>query len=57
MFTHTKCRKITATAPVCNRLVLKLLRETGFTREGTNKKSWLKHGLIYDQASFGIVRE
>lgn len=57
MFRNTGCRKITTQIPARNRAAYALAHRAGFRTEGVNKKSFLKNGVLYDQALMGLSKD
>lgn len=57
MFENTSCRRIITNIPEYNRLALKLALDSGMSRFGTNPKSFMKNGTLYDQIMLGISKE
>ena len=55
-FANTRYMKITTTIPVFNRLAIKLTKDSGFTKEGLIKKSFLKNWKLYDQELWGLTK-
>jgi hypothetical protein len=54
---NTPCQKMKTMVPVFNRAAKWMSRKLGFKYEGTETKSFLKNGILYDQESFGITRK
>ena len=50
-------QKIVASVPVIYKSTLRLGQRVGFKREGINKKSFLKDGILHDQYYLGLTRE
>jgi len=57
VFTNTDFLKINGSTPVCNPRAIRYAEDIGFSREGLNKKSYMRHGKLYDQIYFGVERE
>lgn len=57
MFQNTKCRKIVTHVPVFNRPALALAIRSGMVREGVNRLSFLKDGVLHDQIILGLCKE
>lgn len=57
MFQNTVCQKIIAHIPCFNRKAYALSVRCGFRFEGINRKSFLKHGSLYDQIMMGLCKE
>lgn len=56
MFENTPCRKINARVPFSNPKVLHYGIALGLEHEGTDRQSFLKNGILYDQHIIGIRR-
>ena len=57
MFANTPCRKVNARVPTFNRHAYRLARKAGMQDEGTDRASFLKGGVAYDQHALGITCE
>ena len=57
MFEHTTCRKLVTHVPSCNAPALALAVRAGMEREGVNRKSFLKNGILMDQTVLGICKK
>jgi hypothetical protein len=51
---RTTCRRIVTHVPSNNRLALRFAKEAQMTQYGINEKSYLKNGVLLDQACLGI---
>ena len=51
---RTPCRRIITNVPANNRLALHFAWKAGMRVFGTNEKSWLKDGKLWDQIMLGI---
>jgi hypothetical protein len=49
--------KIITLIPVFNKPAMFMALRCGFTKEGVNKRSFLKDGIIYDQYYMGLILE
>jgi hypothetical protein len=50
---NTDVKKLTGQTPTFNRLAIKCNERNGFEREGVNKNSFMRNGILYDQVYFG----
>ncbi len=57
MFKNTGCRKIVTQVPAWNRAAYALAHRAGFRAEGVNRKSFLRNGILYDQALLGLMKD
>ncbi len=57
IFTSTPCEKITTSVPSYNKAAKHMAVSAGMTPEGTNRASFMKDGIIYDQNLFGFTKE
>jgi hypothetical protein len=48
------CRRLAARVPAFHRLAYKFAIDAGFELVGVDRKSFLKHGKLYDQAVLGL---
>ncbi len=53
----TQYRKIVTQVPVYNKAAIFMALKCGFKKEGINKLSFLKDGILYDQYYFGLCKE
>lgn len=53
---HAQIHKVNATIPVIYPKVRNFALKIGFVPEGINRRSFMKHGVIYDQWVVGIMR-
>ena len=56
MFQNSPARRIVASIPDDNSLVLKLARDVGMEQYGVNRASFLRGGELRDQVLFGISK-
>lgn len=54
MWEHSPARRIVATAPAFNRLVVRYAERSGMKKYGVNEKSFLRFGRLHDQVLLGI---
>ena len=57
MFTETECQKVVTHIPLFNMAAFNLSIASGFRVEGCSCKSFLKHGILYDQYLMGLTKE
>lgn len=55
-FINTKYMKIMAMIPEYNRLVIKIVKDCGFAKEGILKKSFLKNWKMHGQVIYGLTK-
>jgi len=55
-FKTTRYMKIVAIIPDYNRPIIKIVKECGFTKEGTLKKSFLKNWKMRNQIIYGLTK-
>lgn len=53
---NTKATKIVAQIPSIYPDVVRFAYKNGFTFEGTNRQSYLKHGKLFDQYYLGLIK-
>lgn len=51
------CKKITAIIPECFKTNINAAIKAGFVKEGVNRMSYERFGILYDQIHFGITLE
>lgn len=56
MFEETSCHKIIAEIPAYRIDVINYAKRAGMRCEGTNVRSWLKYGHIWDQVRLGLTK-
>jgi RimJ/RimL family protein N-acetyltransferase len=56
VFDTTPCRRIVASIPEYNRLVLRFAERAGFEVFGVNRRSFQKNGRLQDQIMLGISK-
>lgn len=56
-FSEVPCQKMITSVPSYNRMALRFAKQGGMTVEGTNRKSYLKNGVLHDQIMLGITKE
>ncbi len=49
--------KLFASIPYCHENVYNAAKRIGFVDEGINRKSYRKHGVVWDQWNIGLTRE
>ena len=54
IWANTPARRLITKVPAFNRIAYKFAIDAGFELIGTDKKSFLKHGKLYDQALLGL---
>lgn len=54
IFDNTTCRKVITHVPDYNKPALSFALRVGMTLEGNNRASFLKNGVLHDQALLGI---
>jgi len=57
MVEHTGCKKIITSVPDYNDPAYKMAMSAGMMLEGCNRKSFMKGGVLHDQAIFGFTKE
>jgi len=57
MFSNTECLKLTAYAPLTAPWVADFLDRIGAVVEGSLTKSFLKKGVLHDQAIYGLCKD
>lgn len=55
VFDTTDTKKVITHVPNYNRAALRFAEAVGMTREGVNRASFLKNGILYDQILLGIT--
>lgn len=50
---NTQFKKLVACIPAINRACCAYAVQSGYTREGVNRASFIKNGVVYDQYYFG----
>lgn len=50
------CHRIVGAVPAPNKLAIRFAERAGFTRYGTNERSYLKNGTLLDQVLLGISK-
>jgi RimJ/RimL family protein N-acetyltransferase len=56
-FAHMPCFRIITNVPAYNRLALKFAQRAGMIEYGTNYRSYLKDGRLWDQICLGLSKE
>lgn len=56
LWANTSCRRLVTNVPTFNRLALRFGRAAGLIEFGLNEKSFLKHGVEYDQVLLGATK-
>lgn len=56
-FANTNCLRLTTKIPEFNRLAVRLAEANGFTKYGTNPKSFMKGGVLYATYLYGISKD
>lgn len=57
IFGNTACTRIVTSVPAYNKLALRLAERSGMVQYGLNPKSFLKNGILHDQALLGMNKE
>jgi hypothetical protein len=52
-----QCIKLVASIPFCYENVYNASKRVGFIDEGVNRKSYRKHGKVWDQWNIGLTRD
>lgn len=55
-FQNTRYIKIVAIIPDYNRLIVKIVKKCGFTKEGVLRKSFLKNWKLHKQVIYGLTK-
>lgn len=56
VWTNTPARRLITRVPATNRLALRYAKRAGMLEYGLNPLSWLKGGILHDQALLGMSR-
>jgi RimJ/RimL family protein N-acetyltransferase len=57
IWNKTPFKKVVTQVPSYNKAAIFMALKCGFKREGINKLSFLKNGMLYDQHYFGLCKE